>query len=75
MTGTVGSQSSENPNLVFVATKKSGRGYTFGYFATKAEIPDGWKLSPEMRDITDVMASMRCTKGEALVTMNDHWRR
>lgn len=56
-------------NEVFVAVRQNG---CVGYFARLDDVPKGWKLS-EIRDITDVMTSMRCTLGQALKIMNSHW--
>lgn len=67
--------SSGSSNLVFVASRKSGHGWILGYFDQIVEIPKDWTIHPEPMDISDIMASMRCTKAEALVTMNAHWRR
>ncbi len=59
---------------VFVALRKQGSGSTIGYFPT-AEIPEGWTLASEpQRDISDVMASLRCSKEHALRVMNVHWQ-
>ena len=56
-------------NVVFVAVRRDG---CVGYFSAKEAIPDGWKYS-STQDITNIMASMRCSKEQTLMTMNSHW--
>lgn len=60
-------------NIVCVATKKSGSGAIVGYFAEEKDVPPGWTLG-KPQDISDVIASMRCTKEQALKDMNKHWQ-
>lgn len=45
----------------------------FGYFATREEIPAGWKMTGT-EDIGPVMAG-RLTKEQALVMMNRQWKK
>jgi hypothetical protein len=61
---------------VFVAFRTRGGTVVVGYFPT-SNVPEGWKLAAEpQRDISDVMASLRCSSvDEALRVMNDHWQR
>jgi hypothetical protein len=61
---------------VFIAFRMRGGAAVVGYFPT-SNVPEGWKLADEpQRDISDVMASLRCSSvDEALRVMNGHWQR